>query len=388
MGKTFLTSIILIIIAGCINTALEPEQGGSLALDLIFPASLKDQLDKGLSSDQKIEVIVTSDVYNKIAEIELSDKGDHFEGTLIIPKGDRYVVAANYIVDSTLIYFGVQRNVKVDDGQSTTLEIELHDPDEMAFISAGYFFMGDENGRDNCKPVHQVHITSFYMDKYEVTNAQFVRFLNQAYSEGLIEHYLGDITCDGVNLVARDYWFGYFPHHFCFEKGRFIIDKGKESYPAAYVTWYGAKMYAEFYGKSLPTEAQWEYAARGGELSNNYFYSGSDNWMDVAWFNINGAQGVIATRPVGHLEPNELGIYDMNGNVSEWCNDWYDADYYKQLILNDPQGPKEGTAKVVRGGAWSTSINPETQVSLLASRGGGAPKAGGTGLGFRCVKND
>jgi len=99
----------------------------------------------------------------------------------------------------------------------------------------------------------------------------------------------------------------------------------------------------------LPTEAEWEYAARGGNKSHGYKYAGSNNIGDVAWYRKNSRD---KTHIVGQKQPNELGIYDMSGNVWEWCSDWYGRKYYKNSPQNNPQGPTTGTFRVNRGGGW------------------------------------
>lgn len=103
----------------------------------------------------------------------------------------------------------------------------------------------------------------------------------------------------------------------------------------------------------LPTEAEWEFAARGGNKSKDYLYSGSNTAGDVAWYADNSNK---KTSPVATKEPNELGIYDMSGNVWEWCNDWYDADYYNSSPSTNPKGPTSGTNRVNRGGGWTSGV--------------------------------
>ena len=99
----------------------------------------------------------------------------------------------------------------------------------------------------------------------------------------------------------------------------------------------------------LPTEAEWEYAARGGNKSRGYKYAGGNNIDEVAWYDGNSGE---RTHPVGKKRPNELGLYDMSGNVWEWCSDWYDEDYYGNSPQNNPQGPASGSSRVFRGGSW------------------------------------
>ena len=147
-------------------------------------------------------------------------------------------------------------------------------------------------------------------------------------------------------MVAEDCAIGYRNGKFYFKGSKYAE---YENCPVIEVTGYGAKAYCEWKGGRLPTEAEWEYAARGGNKSKGYKYPGSNSIDDVAWYlgNSNGE-----THPVGTKQPNELGIFDLIGNVREWCNDWYDEDYYKNSPKNNPQGPSSGRDRVLRGGSW------------------------------------
>ena len=191
---------------------------------------------------------------------------------------------------------------------------------EMISVQGGTFTMGctAEQG-DDCSgdenPAHQVTLSSFYIGKYEVTNAQW-----------------DDIMYDQPN--------------YSYERNQ----------PKANVTWDEIHEFIDKLstkaGKQyrLPTEAEWEYAARGGAQSQGYKYSGSNDVYEVAWT----WHAYSGTEPVGTKNPNELGIYDMSGNVSELCSDWYDYDYYANSPPNNPKGPADGSNRVLRGGSYNS----------------------------------
>ena len=132
-------------------------------------------------------------------------------------------------------------------------------------------------------------------------------------------------------------------------------------------------------GYRLPTEAEWEYAAKGGQNSRGYKYSGGNNIGEVAWY-ISNSGG--KTHPVGQKNPNELGLYDMSGNVWEWCNDLYGSVYYKNSPSNNPKGPSSGRGRVLRGGSWYS--NPDG--ARTANRGNYSPGGSGSNYGFRFVR--
>ena len=126
----------------------------------------------------------------------------------------------------------------------------------------------------------------------------------------------------------------------------------------------------------LPTEAEWEFAARGGNNSQGYKYAGSNTIDDVAWYTSNSSS---STHDVATKQPNELGVYDMSGNVWEWCQDWYSSSYYSSSIINNPTGPTSGSYRVLRGGGWSGTVRD----CRVAYRGGIAPSNSYYSLGLR-----
>ena len=184
----------------------------------------------------------------------------------------------------------------------------------MVYVEGGTFQMGNETGLDSEKPVHEVKLNSFQIGQIEVT-------------QELWEAVMGTNPC------------------------KF---KGNKR-PVEQVNWYDCQEFItklnELTGKHfrLPTEAEWEFAARGGTKSKGYKYSGSDDAEDVAWCESNSGS---TTHEVATKAPNELGIYDMSGNVEEWCQDRYDPNYYSISVVNNPTGPASGSDRVLRGGNW------------------------------------
>ena len=223
---------------------------------------------------------------------------------------------------------------------------------EMVFVRGGDFTMGCTSEQSNdCyddeKPAHQVSISDFYICKYEVTQAHW-------------------------RVVMGDY-----PSYF----------KG-DSLPVENVSWNEVQEFISrlnnLSGKQyrLPTEAEWEFAARGGNSSKGYRYSGDNDIDAVAWYWNNipsqtrGEEG-YGTQPTGLKSPNELGLYDMSGNVLEWCEDWYGG--YDDAIQTDPTGPVSGSYRVVRGGSW----NSGEQGASVSYRGFISPDLRHNYLGFR-----
>jgi len=235
-------------------------------------------------------------------------------------------------------------------------------------VNGGTFQMGIDDGGSDEQPIHTVTLSSFEITKYEVTNGQYCEFLN-------------DIGCNSNGSHNGEQYIdmgsGYCQINY--SGGQFVPESGKTDFPVIYVSWYGANAFAKWAGGRLPTEAEWEFAARGGNSSNGYTYSGSNAVGDVAWYYTNSGD---QTHQVGTKADNELGTHDMSGNVWEWCNDWYDSDYYTSSPQNNPQGPANGTNRVLRGGSW----NYDAHYCRVAKRSGNLPDHAYYYLGFRVAR--
>jgi formylglycine-generating enzyme required for sulfatase activity len=214
---------------------------------------------------------------------------------------------------------------------------------EMVFIPAGEFEMGSNDGEGEEKPVHRVRITHpFYMGKCEVTQGQWQRLM------------------------------GNNPSNF----------KGVDRLPVEGVSWYDCQEFLKKAGEGLklPTEAQWEYACRAGTKTQYSFGNGEGQLGKYAWYGGNSGE---MTHPVGEKSPNAWGLYDMHGNVWEWCADGFDGNYYSNSPAEDPKGPHWKQERVVRGGSW---INIIAGYCRSAGRTGVRPDYSSTGGGFRPVK--
>ena len=249
----------------------------------------------------------------------------------------------------------------------------------MVLIPAGEFQMGSNSGGSNEKPIHSVYIDAFYMDEYEVTNAEYAAFLNAKgkYTES------GKTWLDiGAARVRIEY-----------VAGVYRVKAGYENHPVTYVSWYGAMAYAAWAGKRLPTEAEWEKAARGNLSGLTYPWG---NTLDSSKANYSGNIG--DTTAVGEYTANGYGLYDMAGNVWEWCLDGYDSGFYAvspsqnplsgansiEWILDNYTGVK--SSRVLRGGSWFVPFPLHFSSCGSPFASGSSPSYTYFNYGFRCAR--
>jgi len=249
-------------------------------------------------------------------------------------------------------------------------------------VPGGTFTMGATNEQSayalsNEEPSHSVTLSGFQIGKYEVTNAQYALFLNSRCvpSTGYC------LTTDGTSrsIIINTYKALYYNG----DISGWSVLSGYENLPVVYVTWYGANEFCLWAGGRMPTEAEWEYAARGGESGTPSLYSGSNTAGDVAWYTVKNV------RPVGGKAENKLFIYDMSGNAWEWVADWYNT--YSSKAQTNPIGLSDDeadaasiTEKVRRGGGWADNDATTLRVS---ARGVNAPDTRSGSIGFRFAKS-
>ncbi len=219
---------------------------------------------------------------------------------------------------------------------------------EMVFIKGGTFQMGSNDGKRNEKPVHSVTISNFYMSKYEVTFAEY------------------DVFCEATGLEK--------PH----DEGW-----GRGNHPVINVSWNDAVAYCKWLSKetgknySLPTESEWEYVAGGGRIHQKW--AGTNNEKTLTDYAFYGSNAEYKTHPVGSKKPNRFGLYDMSGNVWEWCSDWYGV--YPNSLQKDPKGGTSGSDRVNRGGGCYVLAS----YCRVTERRKYRPSFSGSNLGFRVV---
>lgn len=232
---------------------------------------------------------------------------------------------------------------------------------EMVVVPGGHFLRGSRGGNRDEEPEHKVNVTSFAMDVHPVTNEQFIRFLEAL--SGFKDYNNRDIMHMKESRIKSS-------------AGKWSIESGYSKHPVVGVTWYGAVAYAKWVGKRLPTEAEWEIAAKSATDECLYPTGNNLERSQANYFNSDST-------PVMSYAPNNLGLYDVAGNVYEWCQDWYKYDYYKESTQNPyrPTGPIQGVYRVLRGGCWK-SLKEDLRCS---HRHRNNPGTGNRTYGFRCA---
>ena len=313
-------------------------------------------------------------------------------------------------------------------------------PEGMVYIPGGEFSMGSLDPRDmvcggdepmnDARPLHRVYVDGFFMDATEVTNEQFEQFAKSTGYVTVAEHKPTREefpTVPEENLVAGSavfsppprpvplddhyQWWSYVKGaNWRHPTGPDSDLKGREKYPVVHIAYEDAAAYAKWAGKRLPTEAEWEFAARGGMAAKPYAWGDElkpgGKWQANIYqgkFPVKGGDsgedGFIGIAPVAQFSPNAYGLFDVGGNVWEWCSDWYRADYYATLaaqggVARNPQGPSSSLdpseprepKRVQRGGSFLCTEQFCTRY-MVGTRGKGEVRSGTNHLGFRCVKD-
>ncbi len=270
---------------------------------------------------------------------------------------------------------------------------------KLVLVPGGYFLQGDTLGNNDEKPTRKIRISDFYIGETELTRAQFQEFIETTGYQTDAERGEGSYIWSSLGWVKKA---GISWRHD--ETGR-LRPAAAGEYPVVHVSWFDAARYCNWLsavqkfkpvyifendsvkidtagnGFRLPTEAEWEFAAGGGNTRENCSFSGSAYLSEVAWYSGNAQKGA---HPVGQKKANTLGLFDCSGNVWEWCQDWYAPDSYTGLpdSLN-PAGPASGVVRAIRGGSWSN--NPgHCRISNRSSR---YPDGRDCNLGFRLARS-
>ena len=371
IAKYSIVIVVLGLLVGC-------GEDNSSPVIISFTASITE-----VATNAEVDIVVlATDLDGDELTYTYQSTGGTISGTGSVVIWIAPAIAGNYTI-----------TVDISDGELraqslvtiTVVAPEPKAPEGMVLIPAGEFEMGTDlsevpqliqwakelyprvlleaNSFNQEMPCHTVYLDAYYIDIYEVTNALYGEFM------------------DATGYKAPVYW----------DDSRF----NAPDQPVVGVSWFDAEAYAEWAGKQLPTEAEWEKAARGGLVGKKYTWGNSNpdgtqcnfsdkNNTDSIFSDKNVDDGYQYTAPVGSFPPNDYGLYDMAGNVVEWCADWEAGDYYANSPQHNPTGPSSGEGRVMRGGNWYS--HPIT--IRVANRSADTQDTAQSTVGFRCVIPD
>jgi sulfatase modifying factor 1 len=282
--------------------------------------------------------------------------------------------------------------------------------DTMVLLPGGEFMMGtdDQEGfqSDGEGPVRAVTINPFYIDPYAVTNAQFAEFVRstgyiteaQSFGWSFVFHlFVSAETAAKVQHVVQQtpWWWNVEGADWAHPEGPDSSIEERLDHPAIHISWNDAVAYCQWVGKRLPTEAEWEYAARGGLVQKRYPWGdllkpGSEHlcniWQGKFPDKNNCSDGYAGTAPVHAYQPNGYGLYNVSGNVWEWCEDWFSPDWHMNAKAprTNPKGPQQGTRRVMRGGSYLCHKSYCNRYRV-AARSSNTPDSSSGNMGFRCA---
>ncbi|MFC5449219.1 formylglycine-generating enzyme family protein [Paenibacillus aestuarii] len=278
---------------------------------------------------------------------------------------------------------------------------------DMIYVQGGEFLMGtdDQEGfpSDGEGPVRSVSVAPFYIDPCAVTNLQFKEFVEatgyvteaENFGWSFVFHLFVPET--GVKILGSTqqtpWWLAVEGASWCAPEGAGSGIEDRLDHPAIHISWNDALAYCEWAGKRLPTEAEWEFAARGGLVQKRYPWGDElkpegkhmcNIWQGKFPQKNNASDGFIGTAPVKSFEPNGYGLYQMSGNVWEWCSDWFHPTFHVNGPRVNPVGPQSGTSRVMRGGSYLCHKSYCNRYRI-AARSKNTPDSSAGNMGFRCA---
>jgi sulfatase modifying factor 1 len=282
---------------------------------------------------------------------------------------------------------------------------------DMVELPGGRFLMGTEDREgfpaDGEGPVRTVALDPFLIDRFSVCNRDFLLFIaatgykTEAERFGWSFVFAGDLPDGGLSIAAADsvngvdWWKRVYGASWDHPEGPASNIAFRANHPVVQVSWNDAAAYAHWAGKRLPTEAEWEFAARGGLEQNTYPWGneltpGGEHrcniWQGVFPQTNTAEDGYASTAPVDAYQPNGYGLYSIVGNVWEWCADWFDAKYHLMATTDNPLGPPAGSARVMKGGSYLCHKSYCNRYRV-AARSSNTPDSATTNIGFRCVRD-
>jgi len=278
---------------------------------------------------------------------------------------------------------------------------------DMIVLPGGKFQMGDSFGegfeRDGEYPVRNVELNPFRIDPCAVTNAKFARFVKETgyrteaerFGWSFVFHLLAseEIRRASKRMPGTPWWLAVEGASWRCPEGPGSTIEGRLEHPAVHVSWNDAAAYCEWSGTRLPTEAEWEYAARGGLAGRRYPWGDDlepdgqhfcNIWQGQFPYRNDESDGYAGTAPARSFPPNGYGLYNMSGNVWEWCSDWFSPRAYKEDRRVNPTGPDKGQAKVIRGGSYLCHESYCNRYRV-AARSSNSPDSSTGHMGFRCA---
>lgn len=278
----------------------------------------------------------------------------------------------------------------------------------MIYMAGGEFLMGTDDNEgfpaDGEGPVRTVTLRPFYMDPCAVTNAEFAAFVEatgyvteaETFGWSFVFHLLLPESARGQvidSVKGVPWWLAVRGAYWRCPEGGDSTVAGREDHPVVHVSWNDSEAYCRWAGKRLPSEAEWEYAARGGLVQKRYPWGDllkpdgehmCNIWQGKFPVKNNAGDGFVGTAPVRSFAPNGYGLYNMSGNVWEWCSDWFSPTYHLEASRDNPQGPPSGQARSMRGGSYLCHKSYCNRYRL-AARSSNTPDSSTGNTGFRCA---